>query len=162
MDATNYHLVLLAKNLTGYKNLLKLTTEAHLNGFYYKPRVDWELLKNHHEGLIALTACLKGEIPQIISHIRFVRNDVHKESHSPRFTIVAQLPDIATETPPARIQRAIPGPQLKLEVRYPDAFVRKLGERTLRHDRQSVQRLSQEEVAAGRLHDIEARVASDL
>ena len=65
-DALNYHLVLLAKNLTGYKNLLKLTTEAHLNGFYYKPRLDWEVLKNHHQGLIALTACLKGEIPQII------------------------------------------------------------------------------------------------
>ncbi len=73
IDATNYHLVLLAKNLTGYKNLLKLITEAHLNGFYYKPRIDWELLQEHHEGLIALTACLKGEIPQIIK-----ANDIAK------------------------------------------------------------------------------------
>ncbi len=65
-DALNNHLVLLAKNLTGYKNLIKLTTIAHLEGFYYKPRIDLELLKQHSEGIIILSACLKGEIPQII------------------------------------------------------------------------------------------------
>jgi len=65
-DERNYHLVLLAKNQIGYKNLIKLTSIAHLEGFYYKPRIDWEVLKKHGEGLIALTACLSGEIPQLI------------------------------------------------------------------------------------------------
>lgn len=61
-----YHLLLLAKNLAGYKNLIKLTTSAHLEGFYYKPRIDWEVLEKYHEGLIASTACLAGEIPRLI------------------------------------------------------------------------------------------------
>ena len=65
-DAKNYHLLLLAKNNTGYKNLIKLISAAHLEGFYYKPRVDWELLKQYHEGVIASTACLGGEIAQHI------------------------------------------------------------------------------------------------
>src|SRR6056297_400465 len=65
-DAKNYHLILLAKNNTGYHNLIKLVTKSHLEGFYYKPRIDWELLKEHHEGVIALSACLGGEIPQLI------------------------------------------------------------------------------------------------
>ncbi|MDO8609450.1 MAG: DNA polymerase III subunit alpha [bacterium] len=60
------HLVLLAKNLTGYKNLLKLITAANLDGFYYKPRVDFELLEKYHEGIIVLSACLAGEIPSLI------------------------------------------------------------------------------------------------
>lgn len=59
-----YHLLLLAKDLTGYRNLLKLVSLAHLEGFYYKPRVDHDALKAHSEGLIALSACLKGEIPR--------------------------------------------------------------------------------------------------
>jgi DNA polymerase-3 subunit alpha len=61
-DKSSYHVVLLAKNVTGYRNLLQLTTKAHLEGFYYKPKVDHELLALHHEGLIALTACMGGEI----------------------------------------------------------------------------------------------------
>jgi len=65
IDNKNYHLVLLAKNETGYKNLVKLVTKAQLEGFYYKPRIDEELLFKHSEGLIALTACLKGKIPQL-------------------------------------------------------------------------------------------------
>ncbi len=65
-DARNFHLVLLAQNNTGYHNLIKLVTKSHLEGFYYKPRIDWELLKEHHEGLIALSACLGGEISQLI------------------------------------------------------------------------------------------------
>ncbi|MCT4642700.1 MAG: DNA polymerase III subunit alpha [Bacteriovoracaceae bacterium] len=56
-----HHLVLLCKNNTGYKNLCKLLSKAYLEGFYYKPRIDLELLKEHSEGLIATTACLKGE-----------------------------------------------------------------------------------------------------
>lgn len=58
-----YHLILLSKNETGYKNLLKLTSIAHVEGFYGKPRVDKSLLAENHDGLIALSACLHGEIP---------------------------------------------------------------------------------------------------
>ena len=61
-----YHLVLLAKNDEGYQNLIELTTKAHLEGFYYKPRIDFGLLKAHSKGLIALTACLAGQIPRLI------------------------------------------------------------------------------------------------
>lgn len=61
-DAHPYHLILLAKNEAGYKNLLKLTTIAHLEGYYYKPRVDKIVLKKHSEGLIACSACIQGEI----------------------------------------------------------------------------------------------------
>lgn len=62
IDDKRYHLVLLAKNNTGYKNLIKLVTAAHLEGFYYKPRIDKDLLKTHSEGLIGLSGCLGGEI----------------------------------------------------------------------------------------------------
>ena len=65
-EKKNFHLLLLAKNLEGYKNLIKLTSIAHLEGFYYKPRIDWEVLQKHHKGLIASTACLAGEIPCLI------------------------------------------------------------------------------------------------
>jgi DNA polymerase-3 subunit alpha len=59
----SHHITLLCKNETGYKNLLKLTTASYLEGFYYRPRIDKELLRAHHEGLIALSGCLKGEVP---------------------------------------------------------------------------------------------------
>ncbi len=65
-DARSYHLVLLAKNNVGYHNLIKLVSKGHLEGFYYKPRVDWDLLKKYSEGLIATSACLGGEIPNLI------------------------------------------------------------------------------------------------
>ena len=61
-----YHIVLLAKNDFGYRNLIKLVTKSHLEGFYYKPRIDKELLKEYHEGLIALTSCLQGEVPTAV------------------------------------------------------------------------------------------------
>ncbi|MBI4091059.1 MAG: DNA polymerase III subunit alpha [Candidatus Komeilibacteria bacterium] len=61
-----YHLILLATNTTGYKNLLKLTSEAHLKGFYYKPRFDWETLARYSDGLIALTGCLSGPLSKPI------------------------------------------------------------------------------------------------
>jgi DNA polymerase-3 subunit alpha len=64
-DAYN-HLVLLAKDELGYRNLIKLATAAHLEGYYYKPRIDKELLAAHHEGLIALSGCLASEIPEAI------------------------------------------------------------------------------------------------
>jgi DNA polymerase-3 subunit alpha len=63
-DRDSAHLILLAKNQTGYQNLMLLSSEAFIHGFYYKPRIDYELLKRHHEGLICLSACLAGDIPQ--------------------------------------------------------------------------------------------------
>ena len=66
IDAKNHHLVLLIKNKIGYKNLVKLNTKAHLDGFYYKPRIDKDLLREYSEGLIGMSACLAGEIPQAI------------------------------------------------------------------------------------------------
>ena len=66
IDIRPYHLVLLAKNMTGYKNLIKLVSAAHLQGYYYKPRVDKQILKKYSEGLIASSACLNGEIPRLI------------------------------------------------------------------------------------------------
>ena len=61
-----HHLILLCKNEKGYENLVKMVTEAHLRGFYYKPRIDLELLKKHSEGLIGMTACLQGRIPYLL------------------------------------------------------------------------------------------------
>ena len=61
-----HHLGLLAKDETGYKNLIRLTTAAHLEGYYYKPRIDREILAQHSQGLIALSGCLASEIPDLI------------------------------------------------------------------------------------------------
>ncbi|MFO7152420.1 MAG: DNA polymerase III subunit alpha [Bacillota bacterium] len=66
IDDEQYHLVLLAENQTGYRNLVKLVSKGFIEGYYYKPRVDKELLREHSEGLIALSACVAGEIPQYI------------------------------------------------------------------------------------------------
>jgi DNA polymerase-3 subunit alpha len=69
IDSDYFHLTLLAANEAGYKNLLKLTTIAHLDGFYYKPRIDLAVLKQHSEGLIALSGCQRGEIARaVINH----------------------------------------------------------------------------------------------
>ncbi len=61
-----YHLVLLAENNTGYANLMKIVSKGFTEGFYYKPRVDYEVLETYHEGIIALSACLAGEIPRYL------------------------------------------------------------------------------------------------
>jgi DNA polymerase-3 subunit alpha len=61
-----YHLTLLAETNAGYKNLLKLSSAAYLEGYYYKPRVDWELLERHHQGVIATTGCLGGVVLQAL------------------------------------------------------------------------------------------------
>ena len=70
LDSEYTHLVLLCKNNEGYQNLIKMVSLAFTEGFYSKPRVDRELLEKHHGGLIALSACLAGEIPR-----RILRND---------------------------------------------------------------------------------------
>jgi len=66
LDTDRYHLILLAKNKKGYQNLLKLVSLAHLEGFYYKPRIDMEILREYSQGLIATSACLEGEIPNLL------------------------------------------------------------------------------------------------
>jgi DNA polymerase-3 subunit alpha len=65
-DAQPFHLVLLASDLTGYRNLCRLVTDAHIDGYYYKPRIDREHLAKYSEGLIGLSACLNGEIPRAL------------------------------------------------------------------------------------------------
>lgn len=67
-DKHSYHLVLLAENETGYKNLLKIASAGQLEGFYYYPRVDHDYLREHSEGLIATTSCMSGEVPRTILH----------------------------------------------------------------------------------------------
>jgi DNA polymerase-3 subunit alpha len=66
IQEASYHLILLARNETGYRNLLKLTSAGFLEGFYYRPRIDKEILAQHSDGLICLSSCLKGEIPHLI------------------------------------------------------------------------------------------------
>ena len=66
-DSKYSHLILLCENQTGYKNLSYLVSKGFTEGFYYKPRIDFELLKEHSEGLIAMSACLAGEIPKALS-----------------------------------------------------------------------------------------------
>ncbi|MDO8470712.1 MAG: DNA polymerase III subunit alpha [bacterium] len=66
IDDVRYHMVLLVKNEEGYKNLVQILTAAHLEGYYYKPRIDEEFLKDHAKGLIALSACLAGKIPRLL------------------------------------------------------------------------------------------------
>jgi DNA polymerase-3 subunit alpha len=66
-----FHLILLAQNATGFKNLIKLASSGYLDGFYYRPRIDFDLLSKHSEGLICLAACLAGEVPTYLSHDRY-------------------------------------------------------------------------------------------
>src|SRR5215211_330850 len=67
-DRKSYHLLLLAENDTGYRNLLKLASKASLEGFYYRPRIDLEMLQQHREGLIATSACLGGPVANNFLH----------------------------------------------------------------------------------------------
>ncbi|NPA51850.1 MAG: DNA polymerase III subunit alpha [Aquificae bacterium] len=67
LNDKNYHLILLAKDKEGFKNLMKLSSLGYTEGFYYKPRIDWELLEKYGKGLICLTACLKGFVPNLLA-----------------------------------------------------------------------------------------------
>ena len=75
-----YHLTLLAENVEGYRNLMKLSSAAYLEGYYYKPRVDWELLERYHHGLIATTGCLGGVVLQAL----LAGNEVEAEKRAAR------------------------------------------------------------------------------
>lgn len=87
LDDKRFHLILLAKNSQGYKNLIKLITLAHLEGFYYKPRADKEALRAYAGGMIALSGCLSGEIPRAIAQKNFERAE----------TLIAEYKDIFGE-----------------------------------------------------------------
>ncbi len=75
-----FHIILLAKNSTGYKNLIKLISYSWIEGFYYKPRIDNELLEKYHEGIIASSACIGGEIPQAI-----LKNELEKAEQTVQY-----------------------------------------------------------------------------
>ena len=66
-ERSPYHLVLLARDNVGYRNLMQLVTKAHLEGFHYRPRIDWELLEQYHQGLICLSGCASAEVPRLIA-----------------------------------------------------------------------------------------------
>lgn len=76
IEDASFHLILLARDETGYQNLMKLVSMGYLEGFYYRPRIDKEILAQHSKGLIALSACLKGEVPSLLQQNRF--NDALK------------------------------------------------------------------------------------
>ena len=65
-DSQPYHLILLAKDWTGYQNLCRIVTDAHIDGYYYKPRIDRDYLAQHSAGLIGLSACLNGEVARAL------------------------------------------------------------------------------------------------
>ncbi len=71
------HLILLCENMEGYRNLMKLSSAGFTRGFYYKPRIDLKLLEDHHEGLIALSACLSGEVPKLLLEGRYEDAKAH-------------------------------------------------------------------------------------
>ncbi len=78
IDRSGYHLILLAKNKTGYKNLVKLISIANNDGFYYKPRIDKNLLEKYSEGLIVSSSCLGGEIPNLLmnNHLKDAEDSI--------------------------------------------------------------------------------------
>ncbi len=82
IDNKYYHAVLLAQNFKGYKNLLKIVSKGHIDGFYYKPRVDYEFLKKHHEGLIMLSGCLGGILakPILDGDVNLAKENLEKYS----------------------------------------------------------------------------------
>ena len=66
IDNKTSHLILLAENQTGYKNLIYMVSKGYIEGFYYKPRIDFDLMREHSEGIIALSACIAGEVPKAL------------------------------------------------------------------------------------------------
>lgn len=104
VDKELRHQLLLAKNETGYKNLMKLVTQANLQGYYYKPRIDKELLKTYHEGVIATSSCLKGEIPQLL-----IKNQIDEAKNALRWYL-----DIFGDDYYLELQRHINIPELDI------------------------------------------------
>ena len=79
LDSAYTHLILLCRNETGYHNLCRLVSEAFINGFYIKPRIDWELLHRYSEGLVCLSGCLAGDIPQKLVNGRYAEAKARAE-----------------------------------------------------------------------------------
>lgn len=114
-ERSNYHLILLAKNITGYHNLVKLCSYSQRKeAFYYKPRIDHELLEQYHEGLICCSACLAGEVPQAIlsgqegqlkEHIAFYKSlfgddyyfELQRHGHDEQMVVNARLEQLSAE-----------------------------------------------------------------
>lgn len=114
LDGGGFHLVLLAKNKTGYKNLIRLVSYGWTEGFYYKPRIDKELLKQYREGLIALTACLHGELPWVL----------RKEGVEPARAVIQEYKAIFGEDYYFELQRHKSGdPSIDKEVFEDQTFV---------------------------------------
>ncbi|MBD3329180.1 DNA polymerase III subunit alpha [Candidatus Dojkabacteria bacterium] len=103
IDNKYFHLVVLAQNLIGYKNLIKLVSRGHTEGFYYKPRVDFKTLSKHAEGLIALTACLGGILSRPLSNgnkkLAMKHAEEYSELFKDRFFIEIQRNGIAEQKP---------------------------------------------------------------
>ncbi len=99
-DKSNFHLTLLAMNHTGYNNLIQLVTQANLEGFYYKPRIDRQLLCKYKEGLVVLSGCAQGELGRLILENRMqdaVESAIWYKENFPHFYIEIQrhpIPDI--------------------------------------------------------------------
>ena len=83
-DGNAFHLVLLAKNKTGYKNMIKMASRAYTEGFYRKPRIDYDLLNEHSEGIVCTTACLAGEVNRLL----------YQEEHTHAAGLSGQLQEI--------------------------------------------------------------------
>jgi DNA polymerase III subunit alpha len=114
LDGGGYHLILLAKNKTGYKNLIKLVSYGWTEGFYYKPRIDKELLMKYREGLIALTGCLHGELPAVL------RNENIKKAHE----VIREYKNIFGEDYYFELQRHKSGdPKIDKEVYDDQVFI---------------------------------------
>jgi DNA polymerase-3 subunit alpha len=111
VDDDPYHLVLLAMNDVGYRNLLTLVSKAQLEGFYYRPRIDRELLATHHQGIIALSACLSGEVARLIlAEKDSAAREVaawYKELFGDRYYLEVQDQDIAEQRRVNRVLREI-------------------------------------------------------
>src|SRR3990167_3168803 len=85
LDNKRYHLTLLAKNLQGYQNLIKLVTIANLEGYYYKPRMDKEVLRKYSEGIICLSGCLGGELSRTLANKDYEKADSVIKEHQEIF-----------------------------------------------------------------------------
>jgi DNA polymerase-3 subunit alpha len=105
-----FHITLLAKNLQGYKNLLKLTSIANTEGYYYKPRIDFELLKQYHEGLIVLSGCYGGEL---VHTLRINKNDLEVAMQKGA-ELVKQYTDLFGDDYYIEIQRKTAGEEEKI------------------------------------------------
>jgi len=90
-DRSGHHLIILAKNHVGYKNLLRLVSIANTQGMYYKPRIDKSMLEKYHEGLIITSACLGGEVPQRILNGDIKIETCNRISLKNSFSIVSSI-----------------------------------------------------------------------